>query len=296
MGSLVRSAIALALGGTFCLALARSPGQEEVQIQVQPVAGNVHMLVGRGGNIGLCAGDDGILMIDDQFAELAPSIQEALKTLSPNPLEFVLNTHFHGDHTGGNAIFGREAHIVAHANVRERLSTAQTVRGRETPPQPKEALPVVTFEDELTFHFNGETIRVLHLANGHTDGDSVIFFANANTVHMGDLFFAGRFPFIDLEHGGDPVSLARNVARVLEMVDENVRIIPGHGPLSSKQDLARYHKMLEDSISRVRAALAEGKTPADMLAANLLSEYTDWGSGFINTESFLGTLVAALSS
>lgn len=201
------------------------------------VAGNIHMLEGSGGNIGVSAGEDGILIVDDKFEKDEPRVRELLKGINPGPLKFVLNTHFHGDHTGGNAAFGKEAVIIAHENVRGRLSTDK----------PKEALPVVTYEDKVSVHFNGEEIELIHLPAGHTDTDSVVYFRGSNVVHMGDLFFSGRFPFIDLENGGTVEGYLANVAKVLETLPDDVKIIPGHGPLSSKADLQKFHTMINCS-------------------------------------------------
>src|SRR5688572_15664773 len=198
-----------------------------VEIKSTQVAGNVHMFEGAGGNIGVSSGPDGILIVDDQFAPLAEKIDAALQKLeAPGPLKFVLNTHWHGDHTGGNAFFGRKASIVAHANVRKRLAAKSDTA--------KEALPVITHEDGLSVHFNGEEIRMISLPPGHTDGDCVIHFTKSGVVHMGDQFFNGRFPFIDLGSGGDVAGYLKNVETVLSKLPEGVKIIPGHGPLATR--------------------------------------------------------------
>src|SRR5262249_5353495 len=176
---------------------------DKVQIKVTKVAGTVYMLEGSGGNIGVSVGEDGILIVDDQFAPLVPKIQAALKGISDKPVKFVLNTHWHGDHTGGNEKLGALAPIIAHTNVRKRLGSESTTRtGQKRPPSPKAALPVITFDDRLTVHLNGEDIRAIHFPSGHTDGDAIIFFTQSNVVHMGDDFFSGQFPFIDLQSGG----------------------------------------------------------------------------------------------
>src|SRR5688572_11954382 len=222
---------------------AQQPDYSQVQIKATKVAGNVYMLEGRGGNIGVSVGSDGILIVDDQFAPLAEKIKAALKTLGEGKLKFVLNTHWHSDHTGGNVVFGPEAPIIAHDNVRQRLATEQKseVFKSTTPASPKEALPVITFGQSLSVHFNGEEIKVIHYPRGHTDGDSVIFFNGSNVVHMGDNFFAGRFPFVDLESGGSVEGLIKNIGEVIAKLPAGVRIIPGHGPISSADDLKTYH-------------------------------------------------------
>jgi glyoxylase-like metal-dependent hydrolase (beta-lactamase superfamily II) len=194
----------------------------KVQMKATKVAGNVYMLEGAGGNIGVSVGDDGLLIVDDQFAPLADKIRAALKGLADKKLRFILNTHWHGDHTGGNIAFGPEATIIAHDNVRKRLATEQksTVFNSTTPASPKEALPVITFDQSLSVHFNGEDIRAIHFPHGHTDGDSVIFFSASNVVHLGDDFFAGRFPFVDLESGGSVEGLIKNIGeRVMKIPD-----------------------------------------------------------------------------
>ncbi|MGB0714603.1 MAG: MBL fold metallo-hydrolase, partial [Phycisphaerae bacterium] len=230
---------------------------EDVEITTHHVAGPVFMLTGRGGNIGVSAGDDGLLMIDDQFEPLAEKIRTALnqikaRTKAPEGLRFVLNTHWHGDHTGGNPIFGQEALLMAHENVRLRLSTEQIVRGEPRGPLPVTGWPVVTFEEGLHIHFNGERLDVVHYPSGHTDGDCVIYFPVSNVVHTGDLFFSGRFPYVDLEHGGDVEGLIKNVDEILERVKPDTKIIPGHGPLSTVEDLKEYRRVLTETTTYIR--------------------------------------------
>lgn len=264
----------------------------KVEIKTTRVAGNVYMLQGAGGNIGVSVGDDGILIVDDQYAPLADKIRAALKTLGEGKLRFVLNTHWHGDHTGSNAQFGREASIIAHTNVRKRLSSEQrnTVFNVTTPPSPKEALPIITFDESLSVHFNGEEIRVVHFPHSHTDGDSVIFFTRANVVHMGDNFFAGRFPFVDVDSGGSVEGMTRNVGEIISKLPADVKIIPGHGPLSSIQDLRLYHSMLTETTAIVRQRIAAGKTLEQIKAEGLPDKWKTWGTGFIKTDFWLETL------
>src|SRR5215468_7656871 len=202
-------------------------GQQDfskVEIKVTKVAGAVYMLEGSGGNIGVSVGEDGIVIVDDQFAPLAPKIKAALKSINDKPVKFVLNTHFHGDHAGGNEEFGREATIIAHENVRKRLQTGASVAGREFKPSPREALPVVTFNDRATVHLNGEDIRAIHFPNGHTDGDSVIFFPQSNVVHMGDDFVTYGFPFVDVRSGGSVGGMIAGVEKVLSMISPDVKV------------------------------------------------------------------------
>lgn len=269
----------------------------KVEIKATKVAGNVYMLQGSGGNIGVSVGGDGILIVDDQFAPLADKIKAALKTLGDGKLKFVLNTHWHGDHTGGNAAFSPDAPIIAHDNVRKRLSTEQKseVFKRTTPASPKEALPVITFDKSLTVHFNGEEIRVIHFPQGHTDGDSVIFFTTSNVVHLGDDFFAGRFPFVDLESGGSVQGLTKNIGDIIAKLPADVKLIPGHGPISTLDDLKRYHGMLVTTTELVRTKMAAGKTLDQIKAEGLPDEWKDWGTGFIKTDLWLETLYKSLS-
>ncbi|HEX8353773.1 MAG TPA: MBL fold metallo-hydrolase [Pyrinomonadaceae bacterium] len=266
----------------------------KVEIKTTKVAGGVHMLVGAGGNIGVSAGPDGVLIVDDQFAPLADKIRAAFRPLSPGQLRFVLNTHFHFDHTHANPVFGREALIVAHANVRRRLSMDTTVLGQPHKALPKEGLPVVTYDTTLSVHFNGEEVRVIHFPAGHTDGDSVVYFTGSNVIHMGDDFFAGAFPFIDLDNGGSVEGLARNVAEIIARAPAGVKIIPGHGPLSTVEDLRAYHSMLVETTEVVRTRLRAGRTLEQAKAEGLPDKWKSWGAGFINTQDWIGLVYRSL--
>ena len=258
-----------------------------VQIKATAVAGNIHMLEGQGGNIAVSTGPDGVLIVDDQFAPLAEKITAAIEKLDQGPIRFVLNTHWHGDHTGGNAHFGKKASIIAQSNVRKRL-----VGKSDTA---KEALPVVTFDDTASVHFNGEEIRLIHLGPGHTDGDSIIHFTKSGVVHMGDLFFNGRFPFVDLGSGGDVAGLLKNVEAALQMIPADTKIIPGHGALGTRADLEKYRDMLLDTTGLMKKAIADGKTLADVKAAGLPEKYKDWGAGFINASRWIEISYNSLS-
>ena len=267
-----------------------------VQIKATKVAGNVHMLEGSGGNIGVSVGPDGILIVDDQFAPLADKIRAALKTLGEGKLRFILNTHWHGDHTGGNVAFGPEAPIIAHDNVRKRLSTEQRIEffKRTVPAAPKEALPVITFDRSLSVHFNGEEIRAIHYPNGHTDGDSVIFFTTSNVVHLGDNFFSGSFPFVDVDNGGNVVGLAKNIGEIITKIPAGAKLIPGHGPLSTIDDLKLYHRMLLETTDVVRTKLAAGKTLDQIKSEGFAEEWKSWGAGFIKTDQWIDLINASL--
>ena len=252
----------------------------KVEIKTSKVAGNVSMLEGSGGNIGVSTGPDGTLIVDDQFAPLAEKIEAKLKELNPGKLRFVLNTHWHGDHTGGNAFFGgREANIVAQANVRKRLMGKADGKPVE--------LPVVTFDTGVSVHFNGEEIRLLHVGPGHTDGDSIVFFTGANVIHMGDQFFNGRFPFIDLGSGGDVAGYLRTVEAVLAQAKPDTQIIPGHGKLATVEDLKSFRNMLVETTGLVQKAIADGKSLDEVKSVGLPEKWKDWGSGFINTSRWL---------
>jgi cyclase len=268
----------------------------QVQIKSTKVAGNVYMLEGSGGNIGVSVGADGILIVDDQFAPLADKIRAALKGLGQGKLRFILNTHWHGDHTGGNVVFGPEAPIIAHDNVRKRLATEQKseVFKTTTPPSPKEALPVITFNESLSVHFNGEEIRVIHYPRGHTDGDSVIFFTSSNVVHLGDDFFAGRFPFVDLESGGSIEGLIKNIGEIIGKIPADAKLIPGHGPLSTVDDLKSYHRMLQQTTEIVRQKMTAGKTLEQIKSEGLPDEWKPWGTGFIKTDLWVETIYKSL--
>ena len=269
----------------------------KVEIKATRVSGNVYMLEGSGGNIGVSVGPDGILIVDDQFAPLADKIKAALKTLGEGKLRFVLNTHYHGDHTGGNVVFGPDAPIIAQTNVRKRLSEEQKSKffNRTTPPSPKEALPVITFDQAVSVFFNGEEIKVIHFPHGHTDGDSVIFFTGSNVVHMGDDFFAGRFPVVDLEAGGDVEGLTKNVGDIISKLPAGVKIIPGHGPLSDVEGLKQYHRMLVETTDIVRRKMKAGRTVEQIKAEGLPEEWKSWGTGFIKTDVWLQLIYNSLS-
>ena len=276
--------------------LAQQPDWSKVEIKVTKVAGSVYMLKGAGGNIGVSAGDDGIVIIDDQFAPLAPKIREALKTISAKPIKFIVNTHYHGDHTGGNEEFGHDAPIIAHENVRTRLKAGTKAMGRETPPAPNAALPIVTFNDRVTIHVNGEDIRALHVQNGHTDGDSVIFFPQSNVVHMGDDFFNGLFPIIDIENGGSAKGMASAIEKILPNLPDDVKIIPGHGPLGDKKALRAFADMLEATTTAVDKEVKAGKTLDQIKADNVLAPWTDtWGKGGVPADRYLEMLFNDLS-
>jgi cyclase len=269
----------------------------KVQIKVTKVAGTVYMLEGSGGNIGVSVGEDGIVIVDDQYAPLAPKIEAALKGITDKPVRFIINTHWHGDHTGGNVEFAKLAPIIAQENVRKRLATGGKVgRFGKVEPAPKAALPVVTFSERATVHLNGEDIRAIHFPHGHTDGDSVIFFAQSNVVHMGDDFFNGIYPFIDLDSGGSVKGMLADVARVLNEIPDDVKVIPGHGPLGDKAGLRAFAEMLQGTSGAVEQALQQGKSLDQMKQEKILARWDGtWGKGFLKPDDFLDILYADLS-
>ena len=279
-------AIGAVIAVFLCIAAWAQMDFARIKIKTIHVASGVYMLEGAGGNIGASVGPDGILLVDDQFAPLAEKIRSALKELSDEPLKFLINTHFHGDHTGGNAVFGTEAHIISHANVRKRLQIESS---------PEEALPVVTFNDSLSIHFNGEEIRVIHFPNSHTDGDSVIFFTGSNVVHMGDLFFSGRFPYIDLNSGGDVEGLIKHIEKLLTELPPDVQLIPGHGPLSDINDLKTYHQTLVATTDIIRDQIEAGKSLEEIKAAGLPKKWRSWGAGFISTGRWIEIVYRSLA-
>ena len=287
----------------FCLSLilaapavAQDTDFSKVEIKAEKVAGSVYVLTGSGGNIGVSVGEDGVVMVDDQFAPLAAKIQAAIKSLTDRPVRFVLNTHWHFDHAGGNEDFGRTATLIAHDNVRTRLAAGSPrLVGRKIDPAPKGALPVITFDESLTVHLNGEDIRALHYAKGHTDGDSIIYFPKSNVVHMGDDFVTYGFPFVDVSSGGSVLGMAANDEKAMASLPADVKVIPGHGPVSSKADVLKFTEMLKDCISLVEAARKQGKTLAQMKQDNVLAKYDALGQGFIKTPDFIELIYNELS-
>jgi glyoxylase-like metal-dependent hydrolase (beta-lactamase superfamily II) len=281
------SALAAAL---IAPAAAQPSAMEAVQIRVERVAPGVAVLFGRGGNIGLSYGSDGNLLIDDQYAPLTERILAAIREVDPDPIRFVINTHWHGDHTGGNENVGRTgAVIVAHENVRRRMSVGQMLRGDQVPPSPASALPVVTFTDDVTFHFNGDDIRVHHVEHAHTDGDALVYWANANVLHMGDTYFNGMLPFIDLESGGSVHGYIAAVEEGLSIANPQTVIIPGHGPVATRANLQAYRDMLVELSGQVLRELRADRSLDQVKALRLADRYgrpTD----FITPDAFIETL------
>lgn len=266
--------------------------QKDIEITSLKVTDNIYMLVGAGGNIGVFIGPEGIVMIDDQFAPFAPKIKAAINSLSSSEIKYLINTHWHGDHTGGNEAFAKMgATIVAHDNVRERLSHKQ-IRpfGKSAEAAPEQAWPRLTFNEKMNVHINGESIQLIHHHHAHTDGDAFVYFPSYNVLHMGDCFFKNRFPFVDVDMGGTPDGIIEAVAGALMLADEDTKIIPGHGTLSTKQDLSDYQQMLLIMRSRVKKELDNGVSQKDLNYEELTKGYAAWGDGFISGEKYVKML------
>lgn len=268
---------------------------DDVKIEAVQVSDHVYMLLGAGGNIGVSIGDDGVFIIDDQFAPLTDKIEAAIKTLSNKPIKFLVNTHYHGDHTGGNENMHKlGATIIAHDNVRHRLETTPK---RDNSMQPKEALPIITFNDELNIHINGEKVSVFHAEHAHTDGDALLYFTDSNVLHTGDTYFKGRYPYIDLNSGGRVNGYIKAVKLGLNVINENTKIIPGHGSISNASEYNDFLNMLEDLKDKITAEIVVGKTEEDVAKNEDLTKVYDdlnYGTGFINSEKIRRTFYKSL--
>ena len=271
---------------------------DDVKIEVTDLGGGIHMLTGAGGNLGVCVGDDGVFLIDDQYAPLSDKIKAAIAGISDGPVKFVFNTHWHGDHTGGNENFGDTGSLlVSHANVRRLLSTEQFTEffDRTTEAAPDGALPVVTFTDSLGFFYNDEEIVVFHVPAAHTDGDGVVSFAKANIIHSGDVIFFGLYPYIDVGAGGTIDGVISGVKTILAMCDENTQIIPGHGPLLKRESLEEYLAMLTDVRAKVALEKKAGKDLAAVQATQPAAAYDEaWGQAWLTSDQFVQTVFESL--
>jgi glyoxylase-like metal-dependent hydrolase (beta-lactamase superfamily II) len=276
----------------------------KVEIKVSKVSGNIYMLQGAGGNIAASVGEDGIVIVDDQFAPLADKIQSALKGIgvTDKPVRFVINTHYHGDHTGGNVPFANSGStVIAQDNVRKRLASGGTAGNggsikMEAKPADKAALPIITFEHDVTVHLNGEDIRALHFPAGHTDGDAVIFFPKNNVVHMGDDFVRYGFPFIDVASGGSVQGMAAAMEKVANELPKDVKVIPGHGDLSTLDDVRAFVQMLKETTAAAQKAINEHKTVDQMKQEKILEPWKKWSGEFISSDQFIETLYNSLTN
>ncbi|UUO22689.1 MBL fold metallo-hydrolase [Colwellia sp. M166] len=281
--SLVTLALLL---GVSAVASVAAQDMADANITVQPAAGDVYMLQGPGGNIGVLATEKGLLLVDDKFASLAEKIEFAMKGIEDNELKYVINTHYHGDHTGSNQFFAHKAPIFAHENVRNRLSSKAGLSA--------ESLPVVTYKDGITIYLDNEEVQLTHLPAGHTDGDTYVYFKNANVLHTGDLFFEVGFPYVDLKSGGSIKGYLASVRHMIANTPDDVVIIPGHGKLTNKKRLVAFAEMMAYSIDKVSKALAAGKSEADIVAQGIGEKYQHLSWSFITEEKWLKTLIADL--
>jgi glyoxylase-like metal-dependent hydrolase (beta-lactamase superfamily II) len=285
---MIRNAILLSL---VPAALAAQPNWDTISVRAQALRGGIYMITGAGGNIGLSVGADAAFLVDDQYAPLSQKIIAAVKSVTNQPIRFVVNTHWHGDHTGGNENIGRTgALIVAHDNVRKRMSVEQfnSLFNSRTPPSAPGALPVVTFNDSVSFHINGEELVAFHVPPAHTDGDVVVHFTRADVVHMGDTYFATGYPFIDVSTGGHVDGIIGVADRVLAGCKPGTIVIPGHGPVSNCDQLRTYRDMVAAVRDRVRGAVQRGQSLEQIKAAGLTTEFDDqWGRGFIRPPVFV---------
>jgi len=299
---MLRRSLALLVTGVLAASPARAQDRDwsKIEVKTTELRGGVSMLTGAGGNIGVFVSPDGILLVDDQFAPLTPKIKAAVAALSDKPVRLVLNTHWHGDHVGGNENLAKDgAVIVAQDNVRKRMTEGQVSKffSRTTPPAAHDALPVITFDRDVTFHLGEETIRAYHVDHAHTDGDVIVRFEKANVIHMGDTFFNGFYPIIDLESGGSVDGIVAAVDKVMPWVAGDTRVIPGHGPLGDKQALVEYRAMVAGVRDQVRALVKKKKTLAEVQAAKPTAQYdAKWGQGSMKPERFVELVYNSLTA
>jgi glyoxylase-like metal-dependent hydrolase (beta-lactamase superfamily II) len=280
------------------LSLAQMPSPEETEVKVAELSDNIYMLMGLGGNIALSTGPDGAFIVDDELKPMSAKLKAAIATVSPAPVKMVFNTHWHFDHAGGNEFFaGDGALIVAHDNVRQRMSATQfsTFFNSETPPSPDAALPVITFDNTATFYLNGQTIKAMHVPPAHTDGDSILIFEEANVMHLGDVFFNGMYPFIDINSGGSIAGMLEAIELIMPLLNEETKIIPGHGPAADVDDLRSYQSMLSLVSARIQVLINEGKTKEQVVALRPSFNFDeDWGWQFLPGDKWVGLIYDSL--
>ena len=283
-------AFALSLSLFSATVLAEKHHTDSTSFKTIPVADNIWMLQGKGGNIAVMTGEQGLLMVDDDYKVMSEALKAEIKHYGGlDKLTYIINTHWHGDHTEGNLSLGHHAAIVAHDNVRTRLLSSQEIKlfKMVSEPYPEFALPSLTYSQTMSLHMNGEEINIVHYAQGHTDGDSVVFFKKANVVHMGDHFFSGFFPFVDVEHGGNVLNMAANVKVILGLIDDKTKVIPGHGALSDKQGLHDFYNMLLGTSDEVQVMIDKGLTLEKIKEKGLTKRWDGWTKGFLSTELWL---------
>ena len=259
---------------------------QDIQVKTTKITDSIYLLQGRGGNIAALVGMEGILIVDDDYKAVSEKLRDALKDLGSATPKFILNTHWHGDHTEGNFMFGKEAVIVAHVNVRKRLLDPPEIFGQKTPAYPVFALPIVTYTDTMSLNFDGEELRLVHFPAGHTDGDTVVFFTKSNVVHLGDDFFLNSFPFVDVVSGGSVQGLTNNVGTLIKQIPTDAKIIPGHGGMGTLEDLKAFHQMLIETSKIVLDQMKAKKTLDEIKKAGFPEKYKPWGAGFINSDSW----------
>ncbi len=298
----MRMTVPLAAVLAAAAVMSASPAESQLpppdtSVRAEKLAEGLHVLFGNGGNMALSIGTDATFLVDDQYAPMTPSIQKTVADLGAPPVKFVLNTHWHGDHTGGNENLGKAgAVIVAHDKVRERMSVPQVIEflHRSVPASPAAALPVITFNDTATFHLNGDEIRAVHVPRAHTDGDVLVHFRKANVIHAGDTFFNGSYPFIDVDSGGSVAGLIACVDRIIGLADDQTKIIPGHGPVASRSDAKAYRAMLVTTTGRIAELVKQGLDADAIVAAAPTADHDErWASGFIDGERFTRMVVRA---
>lgn len=285
----------LALGVLLNLqaAIADDDFSKEI-VKSTPLASSLYMLEGAGGNMTASIGRDGVLLVDDDFAQMAEKLLSKLKELKGGSPRFIVNTHFHYDHTGGNEVFGPTATIIAATAVRDRLMSEQTLWKKQHPPAPQQALPNLTYDQSLTLHFNDEEIRIVHYPHGHTDGDTVVFFLESKVVSMGDLYFSGMYPIFHPEHSGSLDGYMQNVESILKQIHDDGKIVAGHGPLSTKADLANYYKMILASVATVKKGITAGHSLEQIQKAGLAREWEPFSHGYLSTDKWLAMLYSNL--
>ena len=259
-------------------------------IKAVHISGNYYLLKGGGVNVGVSAGDDGILIIDDHYSTMTDNVRAALREIGSDKPEFILNTHLHGDHTGGNEAFGKDSHIIAHKNVRKRLSIQTRGGDKSLPPMPAIGLPVITFDEGLSLHFNGEEIKVIHFSKGHTDGDAIVYFTKSNVYHLSDYYFEGRFPYVDLENGGNVANYLKNVDKMILMISDDAKIVPGHGNVTSLDELKEYRSMLKETVKYVWNKMSRHQSLENIIEKGLPKKYKKWHWNFITEKRWIETI------